>query len=52
MPAKSKAQQKFFGAEYARALAHKPTVTGLALSKLREFAATKRKGLPARKRKH
>ena len=48
-PAKSKAQTKFFGAELARSRAGKRTRTGLSASKLREFAGTKRKGLPARK---
>jgi len=51
MPAVSKAQQRFFGAELARKRAGKKTRTGLGESTLEEFAATRRKGLPARKRK-
>lgn len=50
MPAVSQAQQRFMGAEYARAKAGKKTRTGMKASKLREFASTKRKGLPARVR--
>jgi len=46
MPAKSKAQQGFFGAELARARAGEATDTGLPPDKLREFAATPAKGLP------
>lgn len=47
MPAVSQAQQRFFGAELARARAGKRTRTKLPPDKLREFAATKRRGLPA-----
>lgn len=46
MPAKSKAQQGFFGAELARKRAGKHTETGMSEEKLREFAGTKTKGLP------
>lgn len=48
MPARSKAQQNFFGAELARKRAGKRTRTGLSEAKLEEFAATKHKGLPRR----
>ena len=51
MPAKSKAQQRFMGAELARKRAGKKTKTKMTTSQLREFAGTKRKGLPARKKK-
>jgi len=49
MPAQSKAQQRFMGAELARARAGKSTKTGMSVPQLREYAATPRKGLPARK---
>lgn len=48
MPAKSKAQQKFMGAELARKRAGKKTRTGLSENQLKEFAETPRKRLPAR----
>ena len=51
MPAKSKAQQRFMGAELARRRAGKRTRTGMSEAQLEEFASTKRKGLPARKKK-
>lgn len=51
MPAKSKAQQRFFGAELRRKRAGKKTRTEMTEKQLEEFAGTKRKGLPARKRK-
>lgn len=50
MPAKSKKQQKFMGAELARKRAGKKTKTGMREAQLKEFAATPRKGLPARKK--
>jgi len=50
MPAKSKAQQRFFGAELARARAGEETDTGLGAGKLEEFAATKHAKLPERKK--
>lgn len=49
-PAKSKAQQRLMGAELARKRAGKKTRTGMSEKQLKEFAGTKRKGLPARKR--
>ena len=48
MPAKSKAQQKFMGAELSRKRAGKGTKTGMSASQLEDFASTKRKGLPAK----
>ena len=51
MPAKSKVQQKFFGAELARKRAGKRTRTKMTEEQLREYAGTKRKGLPAHKKK-
>jgi len=46
MPAKSKAQQRFMGAELARERAGKRTQTGMSEGQLRDFASTKLKGLP------
>ena len=46
MPAKSKAQQHFMGAELARARAGQKTKTGMSQSQLKDFAGTKTKGLP------
>ena len=51
MPAKSKAQQRFMGAELARKRAGKKTRTKMSEGQLEEYAHTKRKGLPARKKK-
>ena len=51
MPAKSKAQQRFMGAELSRKRAGKRTKTKMTEAQLEEFASTKRKGLPARKKK-
>ena len=51
MPAVSKKQQQFMGAELARKRAGKKTRTGMSAKQLEEFAGTKRKGLPARKKK-
>lgn len=44
MPAKSKKQQKFMGAEYARAKAGKKTKTGMGRKKLKEMAKKPRGG--------
>lgn len=49
MPAKSKKQQMFMGAELARRRAGKKTRTGMSERQLKEFAHTKRKGLPKKK---
>ena len=51
MPAKSKAQQRFMGAELERKREGKKTKTGMSEKQLHDFASTKRKGLPARKKK-
>lgn len=51
MPAKSKAHQRFMGAELARKRAGEKTKTGMSEKQLEEFAHTKRKGLPERKKK-
>lgn len=51
MPAVSKRQQMFMGAELARRRAGKKTRTTMTTAQLREFAATRRKGLPAKKSK-
>jgi len=51
MPAVSKKQQAFFGAELARKRAGKKTKTKMSEKQLEEFASTKRKGLPAKKKK-
>lgn len=48
MPARSKAQQRFMGAELARARAGKRTRTHMSAAQLEEFASTPRKGLPAK----
>jgi len=50
MPAKSKAQQRFMGAELARKRAGKKTKTKMSEKQLGEFASTKRKGLPKKKK--
>ena len=50
-PAVSKKQQRFFGAELARRQAGKKTRTKMSESQLREFAATRRKGLPTKAKK-
>ena len=47
IPAKSKRQQRFMGAELTRRRAGRKTVTGMSEAQLREFAGTRRKGLPA-----
>ncbi len=51
MPAKSKAQQNFMGAELARKRAGKKTRTNMSEKQLEEFASTKLKGLPKKKKK-
>lgn len=48
-PAVSKKQQKFMGAELARKRAGKKTKTKMSEKQLKEFASTKRKGLPKKK---
>jgi len=51
MPSVSKAQQRLMGAELARKRAGKKTRTGMSERQLEDFASTKRKGLPLRKRR-
>ena len=51
MPAKSKVQQRFMGAELSRKRAGKKTKTRMTEKQLEEYAGTKRKKLPARKKK-
>jgi len=51
MPAKSKKQQQFMGAELARKRAGKRTKTKMTEKQLEDYASTKHKGLPKRKRK-
>lgn len=48
MPAVSKKQQMFMGAELSRKRKGKKTQTGMSTQQLREFAGTKRKGLISR----
>jgi len=48
MPAKSKAQQRFMGMKYEQAKEGKRTGLDMTKSQLRDFAATKTKGLPQR----
>ena len=50
-PAKSKAQQRFFGAELQRKREGKKTKTKMSEEQLEHYAGTERKGLPARKKK-
>lgn len=52
MPSVSRQQQKFMGAAYARAKTGRPRATDprMPIAKLREFAATPRRGLPSRAR--
>lgn len=50
MPSVSKAQQRFMGAELARKRAGKKTKSGMSESQLTDFASTKRKGLPNKKK--
>ena len=49
MPSVSQAQQKLMGADLARAEKGEATKTGMGASQLKDFASTKRKGLPMRK---
>lgn len=52
MPSTSKAQQKFMGAAYARKKAGRPAPGDpkMPVKSLREFASTRRKGLPEHKK--
>ena len=51
MPSVSKRQQRLMGADLARKRAGKKTITGMSEAQLEEYAGTKRKGLPTRKKK-
>jgi len=51
MPSVSKKQQRFMALELERKRAGKKTKTHMAKKQLEEFAGTKRKGLPNRKKK-
>lgn len=46
MPAKSKAQQRFMGMEYAKKKAGEKTDVDMTKKQLKDFASTKLKGLP------
>jgi len=50
-PARSRKQQQFFGAELRRKRAGKRTRTKMSERELEEFAGTKTKNLPVRKKK-
>lgn len=50
MPARSQAQQEFFGAELARRRAGKKPRIKMSTEKVEEYASTSRKGLPKRAR--
>ena len=50
MPAVSKVQQKFMGAELARKREGKKTKTGMSAKQLGDYAGTKTGGLPERKK--
>jgi len=50
VPAKSKAQQRLMGADLARKRAGKKTKTKMSEKQLEEYAGTKTKGLPAKKK--
>lgn len=51
MPAESKKQQAFMGAELARKRAGKKTKTKMTVDQLREFASTPTKNLPTKVKK-
>lgn len=51
MPAKSKAQQRFMGMEYAMKKAGKKTDVDMTKKQLKDFASTKLKGLPGHVKK-
>jgi hypothetical protein len=51
MPAKSKVQQEMMGAELRRKREGKATRTAMSEKQLKDFASTKRKGLPTRVKK-
>jgi hypothetical protein len=51
MPAVSKKQQGFMGAELARKRKGKKTRTGMTVDQLRDYASTKTTNLPVKKPK-
>ena len=51
MPSVSKRQQQFMGIELKKKRSGKRTKTRMTEKQLEEFASTKRKGLPLRKKK-
>jgi len=51
MPARTKKQQRFMGAELARARAGKKTRTGMSVSHLRKWARKPKGGYRKRKKK-
>jgi len=51
VPARTKKQQRFMGAELARARAGKKTRTGMSASHLRKFARKPKGGYKKRKKK-
>ena len=51
MPAKSRKQQQFMGAELARKRSGKRTKTKMSERQLKDYAGTKHKGRPGKKRK-
>lgn len=50
MPSVSKAQQHFLGMQYGKKKAGEPTKVDMTKAQLKDFAATKTKGLPAQRR--
>ena len=50
MPAKSRKQQQFMGAELAHKREGKKTRTGMSEKQLKEYASTRHKGLPKKKK--
>lgn len=48
MPATSKRQQRFMGAELARKRVGEPTRTKMSEKQLKEYASAPRKGLPSK----
>jgi hypothetical protein len=50
MPAKTPKQQRFMGADYARAERGEKTQTGMSKSQLRDFARKPKGGYPGKKK--
>ena len=51
MPSKSKAQQRFMGMELSKQRKTGSNDTSMSAKQLKEFASTKRKGLPEKTKK-